>query len=132
MGKDRLTKRDRLQITNAIEDTLGDYCRVCPNSGGNNPSSVCALCPINSRLQEYGKRLSSCGVRSAVVETYSANPWSEKEDAYAIRAFSNGASYAKIASELNRTIASVNMRLRRLRKEGRVGKRVCKRKKKGD
>ena len=115
----KLSKHERLQVTRAIEDTLDDFCRACPFFNLNTPSKTCVICPASIQLKSYGVQLGF--ERSLPIERNGQQKdWTDADDKYLIEAYEKHFSYAKMAADLERTIPSINMRLRRFRKEERI------------
>lgn len=114
----KVSKRERLRITYAIEDTLDNYCRACPYFNLNTPSRVCVLCPASVQLRKCGDAL---GYEKVLpIERDKPRDWTDDEEKYLIEAYEYSYSYTKMAADLNRTIPSVNMRLRYLRERGKI------------
>lgn len=116
MVKSKLTKRERLQITYAIEYILDGYCRAeCPFFNLNTPSAVCSTCPAQVKLREHGKKLVSDDKR----EEYIRSLWTDEENSFLIK--HHGKKKVKVIAEaLKRTPDSVYDRVRILKRKGLI------------
>lgn len=115
----RLSKHERLQVTYAIEDTLENYCRACPYFNLNTPSKICVTCPVSVQLKEYGVKL-GFERKLPIERNEQQKDWTDADEKYLIEAYKNRYSYSRMAADLDRTVPSINMRLRKLRDAGKI------------
>lgn len=114
----KLKRHERIKITHQIEDTLENYCRVCPHYGSNVKNPVCVKCPINADLQSYGKHLGFVEDnrgRSADGEWIT---WTEKEEEKLIKLYKERMKPTVICKELGRSYGSVYNKIRKLQDRG--------------
>lgn len=116
MEKQKLTKRERIQVTYAIEDTLDAFCRAdCPFFGLNSPSVVCGTCPAAVKLRECGKLLGFAETQTKKKPV----PWSDEEIDFLIRARQE-MKLDDIADAFGRTYTSVTHMVHKLKKKGLI------------
>ena len=104
--------KERVQVTNHIEDTLDEYCRNCPYLYQFNHRN-CKKCPVAGLLQEYGREL---GWGEDSNKPKGHNRWSIEEQDILER-YHGKIQVREIAKKLGRSESSVRKRIVRMREK---------------
>ena len=108
-------KRKRVAILYDIETTLSNFCRVCPNHGTNKSQvKVCASCPIDYQLKEYGTELLGKPFAELTM-----NAWTDQESAV-IKKWHGHKTVADIAVYLGRTQNATYARIKTMKNKGEL------------